>query len=357
VVALVAALCAIPVVIAALPAAHSAISLANLRTRILASARAPYQGLVETRGALGLPDLPGLSDVTDLLGSTTRMRVWYDSPRRSRVDVITDTGERDLYQTPEGVVIWDYERDLLTRVYGESPVRLPQGSDLTPPELARRLLRIATAQDRVAELPARRVAGVAAAGLRITPADATTTVRHVDVWADPVSGLPVELRITARGSDRDVLSARFLDLRQRRPDDSALAVAAADRPSIRVSASDLISRLARFTFLPLPENLAGRPALSLPYGNRTVRAYGGGFSSFAVVPMPGRFGRRVLRAAQDAGAAEIRLTGADGFAIQTPLLTALVATDPLRDRTVLLAGPANRELLVRAANELITESG
>jgi hypothetical protein len=356
--ALVAALCAIPVVIAALPVARSSLNVQELRTRILASARAPYQGLVETRGSLGLPDLPGLSDVTDLLGSTTRMRVWYDSSRRWRVDMITETGERDFYQTREGMSIWDYERNLLTRVLGEPPVRLPQGSDLTPPELARRLLRVATPRDRVSELSARRVAGVAAAGLRITPGDAATTVGHVDIWADPATGLPVELRMTAKGSDLDVLSARFLDLRQRRPAGSVLAVAPAVlTPSIRLSAPDLVSRLAGFALYPLPERLAGRPALPLPYGHRTVRAYGGGFSSFAVLPLPGRFGRRVMRATQDAGAAEVQLKSAQaqGLVIRTPLLTALIVTDFLRDRTVVLAGPARENLLVTAANELLSE--
>jgi hypothetical protein len=355
--ALVAGLCAVPVVIAALPVTRSSLNVEELRSRILASAPAPYQGLVETRGSLGLPDLPGLSDVTDLLGSTTRMRVWYDSSRRWRVDVITETGERDFYQTRNGMAIWDYERSLLTRVFGEPPVRLPQGSDLTPPELARRLLRIAT-PDRVSELPARRIAGVAAAGLRITPADAATTVGHVDIWADPATGLPVELRLTAKGSDLDVLSARFLDLRQRRPAASVLDVApAVQTPSIRVSAPDLVSRLAGFALYPLPERLAGRPALPLSYGHRTVRAYGGGFSSFAVLPLPGRFGRRVMRAAQDAGAAEVQLKSAQGqgLVIRTPLLTALIATDFLRDRTVVLAGPAREDLLVTAANELLSE--
>lgn len=361
--ALVTALCSIPAVIAALPVARSSLGVDQLRARIIESARAPYQGLVESRGSLGLPDLPGLGDVTDLLGSTTRMRVWYDSPRRWRLDVITPTGERGLRQSQEDITIWDYERNFLTRVVGEPPVRLPRGSDLTPPELARRMLAMAAARDRLTELPGRRVAGVTAAGLRLAPADPTTRVGHVDVWADPASGLPVAVQVNARGNDRAVLLTRFLDLRQRRPAASVMAISPPPgTPIIEASAPDLISRLARFLLYRLPDRLAGRPALSVTGTNATdaaVRAYGDGFSTFAVLPVPGRFGRRLLDAAQEAGAAEIEITDpagvprAQAFVIRTPLLTALAVAG--QERTFLLAGPVEQKLLVTAAAELITE--
>jgi hypothetical protein len=360
--ALVAVLCSLPVAVAALPVAPSSLGVDELRARIVASARTPYQGLAESRGSLGLPDLPGLSDVTGLLGSTTRMRVWYDAPRRWRVDVITPTGERGVRQSPQGTTTWDYERNFLIRVVGVPAVRLPRGSDLTPPDLARRMLAVAAPLDRVTELPGRRVAGVAAAGLRVTPADPTTTVGHVDVWADPASGLPVEVRITAKGSDRPVLLTRFLDLRQRRPAASVMAIRPpVGTPVIEASAPDLISRLSRFVLYRLPDRLADRPALSVAGGTTTVRAYGVGFSAFAVVPLPGRFGRRLVDEARAAGATEIEVTGPTGvphapaLVIRTPLLTALAVAD--MDRTFLLAGPVAQDLLATAAAQLITGPG
>lgn len=372
--ALVAALCAVPVGLRAVPVARSALSADALRARILASAAAPYQGLVEARGSLGLPDLPGLGDVTGLLGGTTRMRVWYDSARRWRVDVITPTGERDLHQSPQGTTTWDYERNLFTQVLGEAPVRLPRGSDLTPPDLARRLLRVAVPRDAITALPPRRVAGVDAAGLRVTPADATTTVGHVDVWADPGTGLPVMVEVAGRtGAGRAaagpaVLSTRFLDLRRRRPAASVLTVTPPPgTPKLSVSAPDLISRLSRFSFARLPDRLAGQPALPVTGGTAgagdSVRAYGTGYTAFAVLPLPGRLGRRVMDAARSSGAASVRVGGpaavppADAFLIRTPLLTALVVSEPAADRTFLLAGPVDQRLLVTAAQQLIMESG
>jgi hypothetical protein len=362
--ALVAALCAVPVVLAALPVARSTLGADALRARALASATAPYQGLVEARGSLGLPDLPGLSDVTDLLGGTTRMRVWYESARRWRVDVITPTGERDLHRTPQGTTTWDYERDVFIRVVGEPPVRLPRGSDLTPPDLARRLLGLAVPRDRLTALPARRVAGVAAAGLRVTPSDPATTVRQVDVWADPDTGLPVAVQVTGKGSGQAVLSTRFLDLRQRRPAPSALTVTPpAGTPNVSVGAPDLISRLSRFLPSRLPDRLAGYPALPVAGGGDTVRAYGTGYAAFAAVPLPGRFGRRVMDAARAAGAQAIEVSGpfgvprADAFAIRTPLVTALIVAETGVGRAFLLAGPVQPKLLVTAAQELIMEPG
>jgi hypothetical protein len=375
--ALVAALCAVPVAVAALPVAGPAVPAGALRARMLASAAAPYEGLVEARGSLGLPDLPGLADVTGLLGGTTRMRVWYDSARRWRVDVITPTGERGVRRSPSGTAIWDYERNLLTRVVGEPSVRLPRGSDLTPPDLARRLLRVASPRDRLAGLPARRVGGaagmggVAAAGLRVTPADPATTVGHVDIWADPRTGLPVEVDVAARAGAAAgdatgpvVLSTRFLDLRQRRPAAAAVSPAPPPgTPDVEVSAPDLISRLSRFVFVRLPDRLAGRPALPVAAGGDAVRVYGTGFAAFTVVPLPGRFGRRVLDAARSAGAQQVRVTGpvgvpnAEAYLIRTPLLTALVVGQGDGDRTYLLAGTVDQQPLVSAAQQLIMEPG
>jgi hypothetical protein len=299
------------------------------------------------------------------------MRVWYDSARHWRVDVITPTGERDLHQSPQGTSTWDYERNLFTQVLGEPPIRLPRGSDLTPPDLARRLLRTAAARDRLTALPPRRVAGVAAAGLRVTPADRTTTVGHVDVWADPDTGLPVSVEVAAKGAGGRaagpaVLSTRFLDLRQRRPAASVITVTPPPgTPNLSVSAPDLISRLSRFLLYRLPDRVAGYPALEVA-GARDiegVRAYGLGYTAFAVLPVPGRFGERVTDAARSAGAQAVEVKGpvgvpsADAFLIRTPLLTALIVSENDLDRTFVLAGPVEPKLLVTAAQQLIMEPG
>ena len=132
-------LAAVPGVISAVPAHAPAVDLARIR----ASVGHPYQGYAVSSGTAGLPALPQLSDVSDLLDGDTRMRVWYSSADRWRVDVIDTATERDTYRTPQGEVTWDYGRRQLVDVGGFPVIRLPRGADLTPPELAKRLMSLA----------------------------------------------------------------------------------------------------------------------------------------------------------------------------------------------------------------------
>ena len=113
--------------------------------------------------------------------------------------------------------LWDYGHDVLTRIVGAQPVRLPRASDLLPPALARRLLAAASPADHLSRLPSRRVAGVDAAGLRLVPADPATTIGAIDIWADPASGLPLDVAIIGRGASKPVLVTSFLQVSEQRP--------------------------------------------------------------------------------------------------------------------------------------------
>ena len=63
--------CALPAVASALPvAAGRSANPAELRARMLASANLPYSGYVESDGALGVPNLGELSDITAMLDGT-----------------------------------------------------------------------------------------------------------------------------------------------------------------------------------------------------------------------------------------------------------------------------------------------
>src|SRR5262249_4878915 len=76
VVALVALLAAIPAVVGALPVRATSVAPAQLAAAIVASASKPYQGYIETRGQLGLPDLPDVDTATSLLGGPAKIRAW-----------------------------------------------------------------------------------------------------------------------------------------------------------------------------------------------------------------------------------------------------------------------------------------
>jgi hypothetical protein len=351
----VALVCALPAVIGAWPVPASSLSAAALRARILRSADLPYQGYTESNVDLDLPSLPDLGDVSSLLDGITDQYAWYRSPSHWRADVITQTGETDTYQTSQGTFQWSYSANLLTHIVGAQPVRLPQASDLLPPALALRLLGFASSATRISRLPSQRVAGVDAAGLRLSPDDPETTIGAVDIWADPVSGLPVEVDIIGQESSQPILATRFLELSESRP---PLAVVTPDpAPGVGVTTTQLpdISGILNRFGPALPGQIAGMNRVPAPSGLDDVAAYGSGFSRFAVLPLPNRVGQSALNAAEDAGAGGISLSGGTGALIETPLLTVLLAQSQSGGPVYLLTGAVTPTLLIRAGSDLLNE--
>jgi hypothetical protein len=348
-------LCALPAVIGAWPVPDSPLSAAALRARILRSADVPYQGYTESNVDLDLPSLPDLGEVSSLLDGITDQYAWYRSPGHWRADIITATGETDTYQTSQGTFQWSYSANLLTQIVGAQPVRLPQAADLLPPALALRLLGFASSATRISRLPSRRVAGVDAAGLRLVPEDPQTTIGAVDIWADPASGLPVEVDIIGQGASQPILVTRFLELNLSRP--SLAVVTPAPAPDVGITTTrlpDISGILNRFG-PALPGQIAGMNRVAVPNGLEDVAAYGSGFSRFAVLPLPNRVGQSALNAAEDAGAGVTSLSGGTAALIETPLLTVLLAQSQSGGPVYLLTGAVTPTLLIRAGSDLLNE--
>jgi hypothetical protein len=357
----VATLCLLPAAVAAWPAGPAAgLDPAELRERILASADLPYQGYVTTDGRTGLPALPELAEVTGLLGGSARIRAWYAGPDSWRVAELTTIGERDTYRASDGHYRWDFERNLLTVVTGEPVVWLPGASDVVPPALARELLGL---DGRLEPLPARRVAGVDAAGVRLVPEDPDTAVGRVDVWADPSTGLPVQVEVSGRSGADPAFTSRFRQLRQAAPDPAVLTPPVApDGAGVTVTSAAKISEaLAAALSGELPDTLAGRarrsPAATAGIGGGAI--YGTGFSTVVVLALPGRLGGEMIDTGRNGGGTPVPVADAEAYELRASLLTALVvhADHALVDRntihTWLLAGPVEPELLRRAAAELV----
>ncbi len=195
----------------ALPVSETDTDAATLLELAQSSGDVAFAGYVESRGDLQLPVTDQFTDLADLLVDRTQMRVWWRSPQDWRVDTLEPTGEHDLVHTEQGTLVWDYERAQAS-VSREPRVRLPRASDLLPNELGRQVLSGVTAAE-VARLPARRVAGVTAPGLRMVPALPQSSVAHADVWVEPQTGLPVQVELYGvRDGDNPSLTTRFLDL-------------------------------------------------------------------------------------------------------------------------------------------------
>jgi hypothetical protein len=261
-------------------------------------------------------------------------------------------GEKDIYRNGIYTYVWDYQRNLLTLVNGTVPVRLPWAADLVPPDLARRLLRGAAPNDPLDPLPARRIAGVAAAGVRLRPADPDTTVGRVDVWAEPDSGLPVRVEVAGRTSSAPVLTTEFLDLDRTAPDTELMKPGRSPGAGFTVTSQpDIAAAVNAASPLRLPETLAGRARQPSPGGIAGVGGYGQGFGAFAVVPLPGRTGTRVIDSARSGGVVPIELTRGTAYQVGASMLTAL-ALQRRRGQVLLLTGFVTADLLRTAADEL-----
>jgi hypothetical protein len=343
----------LPAVVAALPVPASALTAAQLRARILRSGGISYQGYAESDVDLDLPALPDLGDITALLDGSTDQYVWYRSPDQWRADVLTTAGEDDTYVTSRGTFIWSYASDLMTRIEGTQPVRLPRAADLLPPALATRLLGFAGRADSISRLPSRRIAGIDAAGLRLVPASPATTIGAVDVWADPASGLPLQVSLYGRGAGGPLLVSRFLDVSLRTP--SVADVTPDPAPDVGFTVTGLadVSGVLGGFGPPLPGQLAGLRRVASPAGLPDLAAYGDGFARFVVLPLPPRIGAEAISTASAAGAS-IQMPDGTAELVTTPLLTVLLS-GPQGGPVYLFTGAVTARLLEAAATQLLAD--
>jgi hypothetical protein len=347
-----ALLCAVPAIVAAWPVSASVLSAAQLRAAVLASGHVPYDGYAESDVDLSLPMLPDLHNVIALLDGTTDQYVWYRSPGQWRADVLTSAGEDDLYQVGQRTYDWNYASNLLTQVVGNQPVRLPRAADLLPPSLARRLVNFAGRGAQAERLPSQRVAGISAAGLRLAETDPRSTIGAVDIWADPRTGLPVQVEIFGRGSATPTLVSRFLGLSFRRPSVGVVTPDPGPGAGQTTTSLPAVSGVLNGFGPQLPGRLGGFAQVPTPGGLADVGAYGSGFARFAVVPLPGRDGQTVLTAASSAGAT-VQIAGGTAELVSVPLLTMLLVRSPAGP-VYLLVGTVTAAALEQAASSLVT---
>lgn len=332
---------------AELPAGAEALSAETLLERVRASDRVGWSGYGESRGSLVLPEVRELSDLPALAGGTTRVRAWWRGPDAWRVDALSLVGETDTTRDPAGGWTWDSADRRALRLQGELDVRLPAAADLLAPVLGHRLA--GTADVAARRLPARRVAGRTAAGLRLVPLQpATTTVGSVDLWAEPESGLPLRVEVRAAGgSARPELTAVLLDLDLSPPPVARTAFSPPDGAAVSVGDAPDVAALAdRFAPYTLPDRVAGLPRRDrspLATGGG-VGTYGDGFAALAVVPLPDDTARRLVRRIEPGGDGQ-------SAAVSTPLVNGFVGR-AARGRAYLLVGTVPPDRLLTALVQL-----
>lgn len=290
----VAALCALPVVVALRPVPASDVSTADLLERVAGSAADPFEGLYESRGGLRLPDLGRLDDEVAPFTRTTRVRVWYAAPDRWRTDELLIGAERSVSREPGGMWLWDSgtRRVVFSPRPGTEPLRIPRLMDLSPAELGRRLLDESDGE-MIERIGDRWVAGHASVGLRIVPVDGASTIEAAEVWVHPATGVVTAVEIETGGT-APAFETAFVDLSLRTPRPEVMAFDAdeAGEP-VRTSATvDPVESVSQQSFLPLPQELAGLPRRNDPEAG--LATYGEGLSVVNMFALPqGNLGRRI----------------------------------------------------------------
>lgn len=346
----VAILCCLPAAASVLPVSVPQLTARQLEQRILGSQRLSFSGYAESDANFRLPPLPAFSGVTPLLDGVTRLRVWQASADRWRVDTLSDVGENDTYQLGPNTYVWDSGEQLLTGIYGAQAIRLPRAADLVPSSLAIRLISGAGAGARLSLLPPRRVAGQSAAGLEVTPASSLSTIARADIWAAPVTGLPLLVEIFGHGAGQPTLRTRYLQVGPWTPGGSVLTPqwgpGAGFTSTTPAGFTGVLKNLAT---VALPGRLAGITRQRSPAPQ--VGVYGSGLTAFAVLAFPRAIGCQLLRDALGNGAARLTFArGAGTGAVASAPLVNLVLLRPSGSPdTFLLVGLVSKTALEQAA--------
>jgi hypothetical protein len=342
-------LAALPAVLNTLPVTQSSIAATDLLGRILHSRANAYSGYAESTGGLSLPVTSQFGDVADLFGDTTQLRVWWRGATDWRVDTIDPAGESDVHTSPRGTWTWDYEANRATWTGGSTsaPVRLPTAADMLPTTLAQRLLSQADPSE-VSRLPAKRVAGRSVPGLRLTPDAPASTITHVDVWADPGTGLALRVDVAGDGASGPVVSSRFLDFSTRTPPAADTAfVPPRSAQQQTLDEPDMAAEIDQFGDITPPRTLAGlhRNAALPAFGS--IGVYGIGVTELAAVPLPARLWFSLTRELADTATKT-----PSGLAMTIGPLSLLLANPDLLGDAWLLTGTVTAKTLSSAATQL-----
>jgi hypothetical protein len=330
------------------PVKASTISAADLLAQTRASSAVSYSGYVQTLGTLALPLTDQFTDLADLFGQRTTMRVWWRGQTDWRVDQITTTGETDLFHDATGTTSWDFESNRATRTR-PALIRLPQTSDLLPPTLAHTLLSGARPDD-VTRLGAMRIAGISAPGFRLTPTDSRTSIGRVDIWVDPGTGLPLKVSAYGRSNRKPAITSAFASVSITRP--SAAVTTFRLAPGARSRFEDVVDIAAaanQYAPVAAPPTLVG---LSRSEVTGAVGVYGRGVSQVIAIPLQDRVAVPLR--------AQIEITpgstqSATGDSLSVDPLNVLLTVNGAAGHSWLLAGTVTPATLAAAAGEISSD--
>lgn len=344
------ALVATPHVVGAWPVEDSETSATELLERVQDSDDVAYSGYVESAGGVALPVTSEFTDVADLLGEANRLRVWWRSADDWRVDRLEPAGEVDLFHLGGATTTWDYEA-LQAGTSLDGLAFLPRTEDLLPPELARLVLADALPEE-LSRLPAVRVAGVAAPGLRLTPSAPQASIEHVDVWVEPASGLPLRVEVWGTDAGSPALATGFEDVSLEEPAPATTAFTAPPGAEVSIGGPEMNSLLVHVPALFRAPALAGLPATERGVFASAGR-YGRGVTQLLVLALDDEVAAPLREQLQSTAGSR---SGALGTRLAAGPLRVLLSPCRGEKPSWLLVGTVTDRVLRAAARRVLSES-
>jgi outer membrane lipoprotein-sorting protein len=178
-----------------------------------------FSGTIVTKLALGLPELPALggsddrTSVASLLTGSHTMRFWYGGVGRQRAALLGTTDETDIFHDGRDLWQWDSDDRVATHtVMPAASTRRPDATpavDLTPQQVAHRLLAAVGPSTAVTVEHDRRVADRSAYELVLTPRDHATRVGSVRIAVDGSTKMPLGVQVFPRGKSSPAVDVSF----------------------------------------------------------------------------------------------------------------------------------------------------
>ncbi len=216
-----------------------------------------FSGTVEETSDLGLPSLPAGSVPSSSRGSSSgalsaadlslltgpnSLRVYVDGPSKARVQNLESLAERDVIRNGSDVWVYDSKDNsvahttLASRQHFVRPGTTPQATspdpttpdpqDATPAGLAKKLIAQLEPTSTLSVDSNVRVAGRPAYDLVLTPKVTDTLIGSVSIAVDAETGVPLQVRIDARGQKTPAVNIGFSSIDLATPAASLFAFSA-----------------------------------------------------------------------------------------------------------------------------------
>ncbi|MEV4168386.1 DUF2092 domain-containing protein [Nonomuraea sp. NPDC049709] len=177
----------------------------------------PMSGTVQQTASLGLPALPqtGSASPLSLLSGSHEVKVWYGAADKLRVAFPTQLNETNLILNGGHAWYWDSATNTATKLTIKpetgpghaTPV--PRPTELTPPQLAERLLAGADEHTAVRVINTAEVAGRPVYQLVLSPKDESSLVQEVRIALDGETYVPLQVQVYAKGSAEPAFQLGF----------------------------------------------------------------------------------------------------------------------------------------------------